>query len=144
MKKSKDHYFNLIFFKFEPTINWRKNRAVKLNILISKFWPPGSKIWHFSTSDSDSSWKTVYIATWECLESQNLATGRQPGRWPFKSWFLNFVLEVKDFKVLDLRFDFSMPKSPRGQILRSFGWNLKRFPKKYAQLEIVVENFPNF
>ena len=38
----------------------------------SYFSPPGSRIWHFLTSDSDSSWKTVYIASWTCLESWDL------------------------------------------------------------------------
>ena len=32
--------------------------------------------------------------------------------------FFNFEVWVKDFKVFDLRFRFSMPKSPRGQVLR--------------------------
>ena len=34
--------------------------------------------------------------------------------------------------MLDLRFDFSMPKSPRGLILRSFGWNWSDF-QNFAQ-----------
>ena len=42
------------------------------NFSFSYIFPPGSKNLHFSTSDSDSSSKTVYIATWIGLESQNL------------------------------------------------------------------------
>ena len=34
------------------------------------------------------------------------------------SFFVNFEVWVKDFKVFDLRFGFSTPKSPRGRILR--------------------------
>ena len=35
-------------------------------------FPPGSKILHILTSDSDSSSKTVYFASWTRLESQIL------------------------------------------------------------------------
>ena len=50
----------------------KKNFDKKLDpgIQFSNFVPSGSEIYFFSTSDSDSSWKTVYIATWERLESQ--------------------------------------------------------------------------
>jgi len=36
--------------------------------------------------------------------------------------FLNFEVWVADRKVFDVRFDFSMSKSPRGQVLSRFGW----------------------
>ena len=36
--------------------------------------------------------------------------------------FLNFEVWVADKKVFDVRFDFSMSKSPRGQVLSRFGW----------------------
>ena len=41
-----------------------------------------------------------------------------------RSFSLNFEVWVKDFQVFDLRFGFSTPKSPRGQILR---WGFKTF-----------------
>ena len=48
-----------------PTIRNRDSR-----FRFSLFFPSGSKHLHFLTSDSDSSSKTVYIASWACLESQ--------------------------------------------------------------------------
>ena len=48
----------------------KKIKAIQINF--SYFFHPGSKFQEFSTSDSDSSSKTVYFASWTCPESQNL------------------------------------------------------------------------
>ena len=53
-------------------------KILGLGDVFSKFFRPGSKQLHFLTSDSDSSSKTVYVATWLCLESQNLE-GKKKG-----------------------------------------------------------------
>ena len=42
--------------------------------------------WIFSTSNSDSSWKAVYIDSWACLESKqllkiNINSGKNPGKF---------------------------------------------------------------
>ena len=36
--------------------------------------------------------------------------------------FLHFEVWVADSKVFDVKFDFSMSKSPRGQVLSRFHW----------------------
>ena len=41
--------------------------------------------------------------------------------------FLKFEVSVKFFNAIDLRFGFSMPKSPRGHILRWIGWHERCF-----------------
>ena len=45
---------------------WVRNLYI---VGFSYIFPPGSKICLFLTWNSDSSSKTVYVATWECLES---------------------------------------------------------------------------
>ena len=74
--------------------NLKKNLS---EIRISWFSPLGSKIWHFLTSDSDSSSKTVYIATWTGLETQNTVKIQSN----LKKYFV-FLLIWLDFWVLDM------------------------------------------
>ena len=48
----------------------KKHDVLKFYVSFSDVFPPGCKHLHFLSSDSDSSSKTVYIATWVGLESQ--------------------------------------------------------------------------
>ena len=59
-------------------------------VSFSDFSPPGSKIWHFLTSDSDSLWKTVYIAKfWSKM-------AKSPSNW-LKNIFFKIWLDLHDF-----------------------------------------------
>ena len=71
--------------KTEEEIRYAINKKIldkKLDpgIGFSSIFTPGSKTLHFSTSDLDSSRKTVYAATWKCLESQNLVQNLKKSR----------------------------------------------------------------
>ena len=59
-------------FKFITIQIQSRKIIIYMKIIFSYYFPPGSNIWRFLTSDSDSSSKTVYIATWIGLESQKL------------------------------------------------------------------------
>ena len=65
----------------------KQNRILRFYVSFSYFSPPGCKILHVLTSDSDSLSKTVYIATWIGLESQIWAKIRQIKK---QNVFINF------------------------------------------------------
>ena len=90
---------------------------------------PGRWIWSILTADSDSAWKTVGVASWECLESQKLQWRHITRNFTIRNRdsrrlvFLNFLLWVKELVNSDCRFGFLVKNCIYSQL------DMSRIPK---------------